>query len=61
MKDTQNWFIVEIKTSRPVCGYLNNSMIFSSGAIAEEVACQLFQNKAEYILVEIPDFERSKK
>lgn len=58
MKEIKNYFIIDLKTKRPLYGYNSKSLVFSSAENADETALQFFEKREDFLVIEIPDFKR---
>ena len=53
MKKRRDWIIIDIKTRKALYGVKQQTLMFTSKEIAEEVAEQLFEKHDRYIVVNV--------
>lgn len=53
MKKRKDWIIIDIETRKALYGVRQQTLMFSSKEIAEEVAEQLFEKHDRYIVVNV--------
>ena len=53
MKKRRDWIIIDIETRKALYGVKQQTLMFTSKEIAEEVAEQLFEKHDRYIVVNV--------
>ena len=53
MKKRRDWIIIDIETRKALYGVKQQTLMFTSKEVAEEVAEQLFEKHDRYIVVNI--------
>lgn len=53
MKKRKDWIIIDIETRKALHGIRQQTLMFSSKEVAEEVAEQLFEKHNRYIIVNV--------
>lgn len=53
MKKRRDWIIIDIETRKALYGVKQQTLMFTSKEVAEEVAEQLFEKHDRYIIVNV--------